>query len=158
MGYWAGNGVLPQVGQVGGIALLIHRLAEARIDFTHVCATRSGTRHLLCGDVLVVECGDGRIAYKATGLLVPVQSGPGAGVEYRLSGRHQGFAVLVDTGAGDAETFAAKLAAMPLVLQGERLTLSHADGRVIALDWGSGLTVDGAAVPEPTQSTPIVRP
>jgi len=153
-GYWAGNGILPKVGQVGGVALLIYRMAGARIDFTHVCATRSGTRHLLRDDVLVVECGQGRVAYKATGTLVPVTRGPGAGVEYRLHGRHQGFAVLVDDGAGDAEAFAAKVAAMPLVLQGDRLTLSHADGRVIPLDWVSGLFVNGMAVPEPTQSTP----
>lgn len=153
-GYWAGNGLLPKVGQVGGVALLIYRLAGARIDFAHVCATRSGTNHLLRGDVLVVECGQGRVAYKATGTLVPVTSGPGAGVEYRLRGRHQGFAVLVDDGVGDAEAFATKVAAMPLVLQGDRLTLSHADGRAIALDWIDGLSVDGVAVPEPTQSTP----
>jgi len=147
--YWAGNGVLPRIGQHRNAALALYRLgAGARLGFTHVYAARAGLAHHLLGDVLILEGGAGLVAYKATAPLEAVTEGPCAGIEYRASGPEQGWAVLVDEGLG-FEAFAAYMAQCRLTLGpgGDGLLLQRPDAPELALDWAAGLKVDGVLQP-----------
>ena len=157
--YWAGNGNLPRVGQQRNVAMLLYRLeAEARIGFTHVFASRQGVEHRLNGDTLILRADGAVVAYKATGAIEAVVTGPGAGIEYRSHGRQQGWAVIVGP-AGDFERFAEVVERGRLSLDAEAtklvLTLSGRSEHVI--DWSQGLLVDGAPVPgEAWGSDPVV--
>jgi hypothetical protein len=156
--YWAGNGSLPRVGHAGKVALLLYRLGEdARLDFTHVYAARSGVVHHLVGDTLILQSGEALVAYKATGLLEPIMSGPGAGLEYRCHGRQQGWAVIVGE-TGDLGAFAAQVAACRLQLdaQATQLALSLPDRPEYVLDWSTGLAVGESAVSADLTAIPRV--
>ncbi|MEO8686202.1 MAG: hypothetical protein ABI414_15350, partial [Devosia sp.] len=143
--YWAGNGVLPRIGQHGDAALVLYRLGnDARLPFTHVYAARAGLTHHLHGDTLILEGGQGLVAYKATGPLEPIQQGPGAGIEYRSSGVQQGWAVIVGTGLG-LSAFRDRLALCSLTMTagGESLLLARPGSDDMMLDWSTGLRVNG---------------
>jgi len=142
--YWAGNGVLPRVGQHRNAALVLYQLgAQARLDFTHVYAARAGLTHRLVGDTLILESHDGGlVAYKSTGPLQPITTGPGAGIEYRSLGPRQGWAVLVAEGQS-LDAFAAYLGQCRLRLGsgGDTLELERPDAATLTLDWGKGLLI-----------------
>ncbi|MBU1305096.1 MAG: hypothetical protein KKF33_06205, partial [Alphaproteobacteria bacterium] len=162
--YWAGNGVLPRIGQHREAALALYRLgADARLKFTHVYAARAGLTHHLDGDTLIVCGGDGMVAYKATGPLEPMETGPCAGVEYRSNGQEQGWAVIVAEGQSFAE-FADHIRQSRLHLSsGADALVLNRPGKVgLVLDWTRGLLVGGASAedgfPEgipSIQTTPI---
>ncbi|ODT50160.1 hypothetical protein [Devosia sp. 63-57] len=135
--YWAGNGNLPRVLQDGGTALVLYRLdADARLDFTHIYAARSGVEHHLDGDTLILKAGQALVGYKATSPLIPVTTGPGAGLEYRQIGRQQGWAVITANGQ-DLDQFKAQLAAMRLDLgdDGTCLVLGGPGRSDLRLNW-----------------------
>ena len=146
--YWAGNGNLPRVGQAGNVAMLLYRLEQdARLTFTHIYAARSGIVHHLRGDTLILQSGEALVAYKASGPLEAVTSGPGAGLEYRCHGRQQGWAVIVGE-TDDLDAFAEHVAACRLVLdaQATQLSLSVPGTAELVLDWTTGLTRAGQSV------------
>lgn len=146
--YWAGNGVLPRVGQADNVAMVLYRLGEgARLDFTHIYAARSGVMHHLNGDTLILQSGEALVAYKATGPLEAIVTGPGAGLEYRCHGRQQGWAVIVGETA-DPQAFADYVAQSRLELdpQATQLSLSLPDQPQLVLDWSAGLASGGQPV------------
>ena len=145
--YWAGNGSLPRLGQHGPVALVLFRLAGARLDFTHVYAARIGIEHHLFGDTLVLKSERALIAYKATGPIEAITKGPGAGIEYRNHGPVQGWAAIISQ-ANDLNTFAAEIAASELVLDpdGTRLSLRRPDHQTMTLGWADGLSIGGESV------------
>ncbi|OYX07427.1 MAG: hypothetical protein B7Z15_15785 [Rhizobiales bacterium 32-66-8] len=154
--YWAGNGNLPRVGQNRHIAMLLYRLdADEPMGFTHVFAARSGVEHHLRGDTLILRAGAALAAYKATGPLEAVLTGPGAGIEYRSHGREQGWATIVGKGTTDVEGFADYVARCRLGLDqdGTRLVLTPPDGAAYGLDWSQGLSVGGTPVPTGAMSS-----
>ena len=112
---------------------------------THVFAARSGVEHILRGDALILRAGAALAAYKATGPLEAIATGPGAGIEYRNHGREQGWAVIVSHGR-DFDRFADYVEQCRLGLdqEGTRLLLSIPEGLEHVLDWTGGLSVDGA--------------
>jgi hypothetical protein len=147
--YWAGNGVLPRVGQHRDTALVLFRLGvDARLPFTHVYAARAGLVHHLDGDTLILEGGEGLLAYKATGPLAAVSSGPGEGIEYRSAGTQQGWAVMVG-GDMPLESFERYVQACRLTLSssGDVLKLERPAGSTLVLDWSTGLAIDGSPQP-----------
>ncbi len=146
--YWAGNGNLPRVGQHRHIAMLLYRLeVDAPMTFTHVFASRNGVEHHLRGDTLILRAGDALAAYKATGPLEAITTGPCAGIEYRSHGRQQGWASIVSTGT-DLEHFADYLESCRLSLEhdGTRLVLAAPEADEHVLDWHAGLFVAGVPV------------
>ncbi len=138
--YWAGNGSLPRVGQHGAAALVLYHLGDARLDFTHVYAARDGVEHHLFGDTLVLRSGSAFVAYKATGAIEAVLTGPAAGIEYRNSGLRQGWAAIVGA-TTDFDTFVSHATASTLSLDddGATLTLRQPGAEPIVLNWSSGL-------------------
>ncbi|WP_140048875.1 hypothetical protein [Devosia lucknowensis] len=135
--FWAGNGNLPRVLQEGGTALVLYRLdAEARLDFTHIYAAQSGIEHHLHGDTLILKAGSAFAAYKATSPLIPVTTGPGAGIEYRQNGEKQGWAVITGEGL-NFDQFASQVASTRLDLgdDGTRLVLAGPSGQELSLNW-----------------------
>jgi hypothetical protein len=158
--YWAGNGNLPRVGQNRHIAMLLYRLdAAARIPFTHVFAARSGVEHHLHGDTLILRAGNAMVAYKATGQLEAVTTGPGAGIEYRNHGLRQGWAAIVAQ-TTDLAQFTDEIAHYRLSLDAEASSLVLSGPGLVdhALDWSGGLLVGGAPVfPAAPGSDPAVE-
>ena len=145
--YWAGNGNLPRVRHEGDTALLLYRLdAGARLDFTHIYAARSGIQHHLRGDTLILRVGNVLVAYKTTSPLMAVTSGPGAGLEYRQTGRKQGWAILTAEGT-DLETFAAEIAGAKLDLRddGTKLVLIRPGRPDLVLNWAMAETAADSA-------------
>ena len=146
--YWAGNGTLPRVGQAGNVAMLLYRLeADARLPFTHAYAARSGIVHRLNGDTLILQSGEALVAYKATGPLEAITTGPAAGLEYRSHGHQQGWAVIVSE-TDDLEAFIEQVAACRLSMdaQAGRLSLSMPHKPDLMLDWSAGLSLGGQPV------------
>ncbi|QYO75996.1 hypothetical protein [Devosia salina] len=148
--YWAGNGVLPRVGQHRNAAMALFRLgATARLDFSHVYAAQAGLVHHLDGDTLILEGGKGLVAYKALGPLVAMENGPCAGIEYRLTGPDQGWAVIVAENQ-DLEAFTAYVRRCRLRhTGGESLVLERPDNARLTLDWTRGLLIGEAQAQEP---------
>jgi len=144
--YWAGNGNLPRVGQHGPVAMLLFHLEQARLNFTHVYASRAGLEHHLLGDTLILRTDQAMVGYKATGPIEAIVSGPGAGIEYRNKGSQQGWVVMVSQ-SNDFDAFAAQIAAAELRLNndGTILTLRRPHQPELALSWADGLRVDGQA-------------
>jgi hypothetical protein len=142
--YWAGNGNLPRVGQHGATAMLLFHLDHSRLDFTHVYAARDGLKHQLLGDALFLCTDTALVAYKATGPIEAVRTGPGAGIEYRVRGSKQGWAVLVSQ-TDSLDAFAAEVAAAELALNidGTILTLRQPHQQDLVLSWVDGLSIGG---------------
>ncbi|UYO01329.1 MAG: hypothetical protein KIT02_04870 [Devosia sp.] len=155
--YWAGNGVLPRVGQHENAALVMYRLGpDARLGFTHVYASRAGLIHHHHGDTLILEGGEGFVAFKATGPLEAIARGPADGLEYRCHGALHGWAVI----AGDSDNlaeFAARVARCRVVMTGETLALDGPGLAKLELEWRGGLTIDSKAQPQPDGVTPMVQ-
>ena len=146
--YWAGNGRLPRVGQHENVALLQYRLgSEARLDFTHAYAARTGLIHHHQGDTLILEGGDGLVALTATGPLQAITEGPAEGLEYRCNGPLQGWAAIVAQGESLAD-FIDLIAQCRLHFDGgDALVLEGPGLAHLCLDWEQGLLVN--AIPQP---------
>ncbi len=139
--YWAGNGNLPRVGQRGNVAMLLYRLeSDARLAFSHIYAARSGVSHHLSSDSLILKSGGGMVAYKATGPIEAITTGPGAGIEYRNPGkRHAWAAIVADT--ADFTAFSAEIASCRLEMDGDagRANLYRPGRATLTIDWTNGL-------------------
>lgn len=160
--YWAGNGVMPRIGQYGNCCLVLYDLGpDAEIGFTHVYAPlKAFDAHATGSDWLALRSGRGFALIKATGVLEPVGSGPGAGLEFRLDGTHAGWALIVgdmpdagfDTVADYAATIRLSLGQNPLTL-----TCDRPGAPRLMLDYSTGLSCDAQQVPFPTNSrVPVV--
>lgn len=153
--YWAGNGRMPRVGMEANIALVLFDTGEgAPRRWTHAYApVRAFDAHALGPDYLVLVSGRGAVTMKATGSIIPVTSGPGAGLEWRCEGRRTGWAVLVgDVPPGGLDALQDAARDMALTLTGEddpKLTLAGA-GQNLVLGWSTGLSIDGVPRPFPT--------
>lgn len=161
--YWAGNGVLPRVGQHEDTALLLYDLEGARLDFTHIYAPEDGfDEHALEGNWLLLRAGRGFAALTASQAIVPVTEGPGAGREYRVLGKKIAWAALVGELAPGTDLSAVKGmlgdAALDFDPQAMRAILTRPGRPRLALDYAGGLSVNGApfAFPNPTLE-PLVR-
>ena len=161
--YWAGNGVMPRVGMQDDAILMIFDIpASDRIDFTHAYAPlETFDEWTLSGDWLLLRSGQGFAALRASGPLEQVTEGPGAGREFRCAGRRVAWVGLVgELAAG--ETLAAvlpRLAETKMAFDADalRVTLDRPDRPALALDYGTGLSVDGTPAGFPTASlTPVV--
>lgn len=156
--YWAGNGVLPRVGQAGNATLMLYDLGEtARIPFTHAYLSSEGIEETLVdGHWLIARSGEGLVALGASGPIAAVTQGPGAGREYRVTGTRSAWVAIVADGTGpDA------FAAFRRYLEGVELsfdaaamavTLRRPDQPVLALDWHNGLAVDGVVAEFPNRT------
>ncbi|ODT79772.1 MAG: hypothetical protein ABS76_19600 [Pelagibacterium sp. SCN 64-44] len=151
--YWAGNGRLPRLGQHGAVAMLLYHLDGERLDFTHVYAARCGVEHHLMGDALILRSPGALVAFKATGPIDAVRSGPTAGLEYRCHGKRQGWSVIISRN-NDLDDFAARIAACTLSMdtEGLQLTLRQPGEPDIALGWADGLSVAGAHLSKAEES------
>ena len=158
--YWAGNGNLPRVGQSDNVAMLLYRLDNStRIDFTHVFVSRNGVEHHLEGDTLFLKAGTAFAAYKATGKLEAITSGPGAGIEYRNQGTRQGWALIISQ-TTDFAAFKAQVSASSLEMDpdGTRLIFRQPGRPDHSLLWASGLEIDGQPISQSEYSSiPDVR-
>ncbi|MGV8830789.1 MAG: hypothetical protein ACOH2N_02340 [Devosia sp.] len=141
--YWAGNGVLPRVGQHDNVAMVHYRLGQdERLQFAHTFAAQAGLTHHLNGDTLILVGGEAIVAYKATGPLEAVQTGPGQGIEYRCHGGQQGWAVLVAQGQS-MEAFISYVDQCQLGFDGaDSLVLRRPSGPELVLNWQRGLLID----------------
>jgi hypothetical protein len=141
--YWAGNGVLPRVGQHDNVAMVHFRLGQdERLQFAHIFAAQAGLTHHLNVDTLILVGGEAIVAYKATGPLEAVQTGPGQGIEYRCHGGQQSWAVLVSQGQS-MESFISYVDQCQLGFDGaDSLVLRRPSGPELVLDWQRGLLID----------------
>lgn len=141
--YWAGNGVLPRLGQHGNVALVHYRLpSDERLQFSHVFAARAGVTHHLRGDTLILQAGEAILAYKATAPLQAIQAGPGRGIEYRCPGVRHGWAVIVAQGQS-LETFTSYVDQCQLGFDGaDSLVLRRPSEPELVLHWQHGLLID----------------
>jgi hypothetical protein len=155
--YWAGNGIMPQVGMHANCCLILSDLGEApRLPFTHAYAPLTQFDEVLEGeDWRVFRSGRGFVLLKATGPVATLTRGPGAGLEHRCEGVRTGWAIV----AGDLDEaglvpVAERAAAMRLTIGEEPLTLrlSEEGQEELLLDYASGLSVAGQPVPFPTHS------
>ena len=160
--YWAGNGVMPRVGQYGNCALALFDLGTApRLSFTHAYAPLEAfDAHVVGPDFLVLQSGRGFVLIKATGTLEPVSTGPGAGLEFRLAGTRAGWALMVgdvpDTGLTAVTDHAASMR-LTLVENPLALICDRPGAPRLSLDYGNGLSRDGEKLPFPTDSRiPVV--
>lgn len=158
--YWAGNGRLPRVGQHGPLALLLYHLGDDRLDFTHIYAGRSGIEHHVQDDALILRSGHALLAFKATGSIEPISTGPTAGLEYRQHGPMQGWAVIISE-TNDLDKFITEIAATDLSLdaEGTRLRLQRKQHPEVTLSWMDGLAIAGTRPPMAYGSArPQIRP
>ncbi|WP_404402157.1 hypothetical protein [Pelagibacterium halotolerans] len=155
--YWAGNGVMPRIGQYQDAALMLYDLGEnPRVDFTHACAPSGGfDETLIWNNWLILRGGNGFAALTASAPIVPVETGPGAGREYRAQGTKAAWAVIVGERAQGADIAAIKSmlgdTALSFAPEAMRATLSRKGAQSLELDYASGLSVDGIpfAFPNP---------
>ena len=155
--YWAGNGVMPRIGQDGDCCLVLFDLgADPAIGFTHIYAPLSAfDAHVLGPDWLALRSGGGYAILKATGPISSVTDGPGAGIEFRVHGVRTGWVLMVgDVPAEgfDAVTALAAHTELSLDTTPYALTCQRPEAPVLTLDYRDGLRRDGVAVPFPTQS------
>lgn len=157
--YWAGNGVLPRVGQQGNTGLVLYDLgASPRLPFTHVYAARSGLTHHLHGDVLILSSGDAMVGYKATSPIEAVTTGPCQGIEYRVYAKQCGWLARVVDG-NDVDAFRRELDGLDLSLSadGHEFAVSSSNAAPLTLSWGRGLLVGGILGVHPNPSVePLV--
>ncbi len=152
--YWAGNGVMPRVGMHQNTVLMLADVGGAgRLPFTHAYAPVSEFDAMARGaDWMVLQSGAGALILKATGHIQPVTSGPGDGLEWRVSGVRTGWAMILCTVSEDGlPALEQTAAAMRLTLDGA-LCLTGAVGADLTLTPDDGLFVDGVTVPFPTTS------
>lgn len=162
--YWAGNGVMPRVGQFEDAALMVFDLGtDPRVDFTHAYAPADGfDEHMLTDNWLILRAGRGFAALTASAPIVAVTTGPGAHREYRAQGTKTAWAAIVGELAPGASIAAvtAMLGTTTLVFDPQvmRARLDRAALPPLALDYANGLYVGSApfAFPNPGLE-PLVR-
>ncbi|MEF2070302.1 hypothetical protein [Consotaella aegiceratis] len=147
--YWAGNGVMPRVGQYQNAVLMLYDLGEEpAIPFTHAFAPRDGFDETVLRDNwLILRSGRGFAALTAAAPLSAVTEGPGAGLEYRVHGARIGWIGIVGDLADGAglDTVGAMLDGVAVGFDAERmrLRLDRPGLPTLCLDYAEGLAIDG---------------
>ncbi|MBC2775080.1 hypothetical protein H6M51_19660 [Rhizobium sp. AQ_MP] len=162
--YWAGNGAMPRAAQYGNVGLLLYDLgADARLPFTHAYVERNAFDQVILEDNwIVLKCGHGLAALTATRPIMPVETGPGAGIEFRAQGTDVAWCAVVGEGVNpDAlRRFRSRLIKTRLELadDGQRALVHQADGPLLSLEWTNGLCVNGQPYVFPNRSIdPLIR-
>ena len=145
--FWAGNGVLPRVGQLLDVSMLVFDLGDDRIGWTHGYFGREGMGEIeRFGDWLLVGSGKGAAAMFAANGLYPIESGPTAGHEVRSDGRRNAWIVAI--GGSFAELKARiKMADARFDADDLRLDLRLPDRPMLSLSHVNGLSLDGKPRP-----------
>ena len=145
--FWAGNGVLPRVGQLLDVSMLVFDLGDDRIGWTHGYFGREGMDDIeRFGDWLLVRSGKGAAALFAANGLYPIESGPTAGHEVRSDGRRNGWIVAI--GQSFAELKArVETATVHFDNQALRLDLRLPDRPTLTLSHAAGLSLDSRPQP-----------
>ena len=155
--YWAGNGIMPRVGLHENCCLILSDLGDdPRLPFTHAYAPFAVfDEHVLGRDWLVLRSGSGFLMAKATGPIVAVEDGPGAGIECRVQAKRSGWAIVVgDLPQGGLNEIIKMTEASELTLGDAPLGLSfEMPGKPsLLLNYESGLFIDRQHCPFPTDS------
>lgn len=157
--YWAGNGVLPRVGQWQDTALMVFNLGDdARLPWTHAFAARDGLDFLdLHQGWLVARSGQGSAALWASGGLTAITSGSTAGREFRAPGHRCGWVSIVADTPDDAAiaAFLDRLSQCRPTFDADAasLAVTGGDGTRLRLDWSVGLTRNGQSAGFTTLTT-----
>lgn len=143
--YWAGNGSVPRTAMVGNVSMLLYDLGETpRLPYTHAYVAAEGIdERRMVGDWLVLRAGKGLAAMRATSPLVAVETGPGAGREFRAQGTRIGWIVVL-ADSKSVDQFADELSRTEVGFDpaARRLAFLTAGGTQLLLDYADGLTVD----------------
>lgn len=156
--YWAGNGVMPRIGQYDDAALLLYDLGQTpRVDFTHICAPADAFEESeLADNWLILRSGRGFAALTASAPITPVEQGPGVGREYRAYARQIAWAAIVGELAPAAGLPAVREAIGRMALEFDfnamRATLIRPAKPKITLDYARGLSIDDAPWPFPNRN------
>lgn len=145
--FWAGNGVLPRVGQLLDISMLVFDLGSDRIGWTHGYFGREGMDEIeRIGNWLLVRSGKGTAALFAANGLRPIDSGPTAGHEVRSDGRRNGWIVAIGKSFAELK---ARIAMAEVAFDADtlRLDLSLPDRPRLTLSYAGGLSLDGKPQP-----------
>jgi hypothetical protein len=145
--FWAGNGVLPRVGQLLDVSMLVFDLGDDRIGWTHGYFGRDGMDDIeRFGDWLLVRSGKGAAALYAANGLHPVETGPTAGHEVRSDGRRNGWIVAIGQSYGELK---ARIGAADVRFSARdlRLDLKLPDRPTLTLSHADGLSLDGRPQP-----------
>ncbi|WP_051228337.1 hypothetical protein [Pleomorphomonas oryzae] len=145
--FWAGNGVLPRVGQLLDVSMLLFDLGDDRIGWTHGYFGREGMDEIeRLGDWLLVRSGKGAAAMFAANGLRPIDSGPTTGHEVRSDGRRNGWIVAIGKSFAELK---ARIAMADVAFDAEtlRLDLSLPDRPRLALSYVDGLSLGGKPKP-----------
>lgn len=163
--YWAGNGMMPRVGQFENATLMLYDLGDdPRVAFTHAYVAADGFElRELHGNWLILRAGAGLAAFGATSPITTVERGPGAGREYRAAGTPTGWVAIVADAAGPGalDAFKHMLDRTRLALHPDSmdLDLMRPDAPRLNLSWHDGLSVEGArrAFPKRSVAPAVVR-
>lgn len=162
--FWAGNGVLPRVGQLLDVSMLVFDLGDDRIGWTHGYFGREGMDEIeRFGNWLLVRSGKGVAALFAANGLHPIDNGPTAGHEVRSDGRRNAWIVAIGKSFSELK---ARIGATDVRFSAEalRLDLSLPDRPTLSLSYADGLSLDGKPqpfnhfTPEPTLTFHSARP
>lgn len=145
--FWAGNGVLPRVGQLLDVSMLVFDLGDDRIGWTHGYFGREGMDEIECvGSWLLVRSGQGAAALYAANGLHPIENGPTAGHEVRSNGRRNAWIVAIGKSFAELK---ARVAMADVKFDAEtlRLELSLPDRPGLTLSHVDGLSLGGKPKP-----------
>lgn len=145
--FWAGNGVLPRVGQLLDVSMLVFDLGDDRIGWTHGYVGRDGMDGIeRIGNWLLVRSGRGAAALYAANGLRPVDDGPTAGHEVRSDGRRNGWIVAIGRDYAEMKARVAA-AAVDFDAAALRLELRLPDRPPLSLSHAGGLSLGGRPQP-----------
>ncbi|WP_370675629.1 hypothetical protein [Pleomorphomonas sp. PLEO] len=145
--FWAGNGVLPRVGQLLDVSMLVFDLGDDRIGWTHGYFGREGMDDIeRFGDWLLVRSGKGAAALFAANGLYPIETGPTADHEVRSDGRRNGWIVAIGQSFAELK---ARVGTADVRFNAEdlRLDLKLPDRPMLTLSHTDGLSFDGRPRP-----------
>jgi hypothetical protein len=149
--FWAGNGLLPRVGQWGDVLIALYRLpAGDWLGYTHAYFPAAAfDEYRLDGQWAFARQGTGYLALRAENGLTFVTTGPAAYRELRSPGAeqvwlcHMGQALL----DGSFEDFQRKLKDLPVTVDGLRLEAQTLRGDRLAFGWEGPLLINGEPQP-----------
>jgi hypothetical protein len=161
--YWAGNGVMPRVGQHENICMMIYDLGDtSRIAFTHAYAPLEWfDEHRIGENYLLLKSGSAFTLLAASQSILAVTDGPGAQIEFRSEGRCTAwFSIVGDLPTGGLDDIKAQWSKARFSFDSDRLQawLSWQGQPTLMLDYAEGLFVGGRHKPFPNENTfPMVQ-
>lgn len=149
--FWAGNGVLPKVGQWGDVLIALHQLPEDDwLGYTHAYfPTTAFDEYALDGQWAFARKGTGYLALRAENGLQFTTTGSAAFRELRSPGAanawlcHMGQALL----DGSFEQFREKVKALDVSADGLTVRAHTLRGDRLEMGWATPLLINGEAQP-----------